>query len=135
MSLITWDQSYSVKVAQLDDDHQKLFSYVNTLHEAMHAGKGSSVIQSIVADLVNYTQTHFHREEALMEQTKFPGREAHRREHQKLIAQVGNFRKALDSGERVNTVAVLEFLREWLTKHIHGMDKGYSTHLNSNGVH
>jgi hemerythrin len=94
------------------------------------AGKGSSVIQSLVAELVNYTQTHFQREEALMEQTKFPGREAHRRQHEKLIAQVGSFKKALDGGERVNTVAVLEFLREWLTKHIHGMDKAYSTHLN-----
>lgn len=135
MSLITWDQSYSVKVAKLDDDHQKLFSYVNTLHDAMHAGKGSSVVQSIVAELVNYTQTHFEREEMLMEETKFPGREAHRREHQKLIAQVGDYKKALDSGERVNTVAVLQFLREWLTQHIHGMDKGYSSHLNAKGIH
>lgn len=135
MSLITWDQSYSVKVAKLDDDHQRLFSYVNTLHDAMHAGKGSKVVQSIVAELVNYTQTHFQREETLMEQTKFPGRDAHRREHQKLMAQVGDYKKALDSGEGVNTVAVLQFLREWLTKHIHDMDKGYSLHFNAKGIH
>jgi hemerythrin len=135
MALITWDQSFSVKVEPLDKDHQKLFSLLNMLHDAMHAGKGNSVIQSIVEDLVSYTHTHFQREEVLMEQTKFPGLEGHRREHRKLIAQVAEYKTALDSGGRVNTIAVLEFLREWLTKHINGMDKGYSSHLNANGVH
>jgi len=135
MALITWDQSYSVKVGQLDEDHQKLFSLVNTLHDAMHEGRGNSVIQNIVEELVNYTHTHFQREEALMQQTKFTGLEAHRLEHQKLIAQVGEYKTALDSGNRVNTIAVLEFLREWLTRHIHRMDKGYSAHLNGKGIH
>lgn len=135
MALITWDQSYSVKVAELDGQHQKLFWLVNTLHDAMRAGKGNEVIRGIVEELVEYTQTHFRREEWLMEQTKFPGLALHRVEHQKLMAQVAEYKAALDKGSGVNTSVVLQFLREWLAKHIHGMDKGYAAHLNAKGIH
>jgi hemerythrin len=135
MSLITWDQSYSVKVAELDGHHQKLFWLLNTLHEAMHAGKGSSVIRGIVEELADYTHTHFQREEALMEQTKYPGLDTHRVAHQKLLAKVAEYKAALDGGRPVNTGAVLEFLREWLAKHINRTDKAYASHLNKNGVH
>jgi hemerythrin len=135
MGLINWDSSYSVKVAELDGHHQKLFSLVNELHDAMREGKGSSVIRSIVQELVTYTQTHFQREEELMEQTKFPGLGVHCMEHQKLIAKVGEYKTALDSGKGVNTTAVLEFLRDWLAKHINRVDKGYSSHLNGSGIH
>jgi hemerythrin len=135
MALITWDQSYSVKVAELDGHHQKLFSLLNTLHDAMRTGKGNSVIQSIVEELANYTHTHFQREEALMEETKYPGLEVHRMEHQKLMAKVGGYKAALDKGSGVNTSAVLDFLREWLAKHINRMDKAYSSHLNASGIH
>jgi hemerythrin len=135
MALITWDQSYSVKVAELDGHHQKLFFLLNTLHDAMRAGKGSSVIQSIVEELANYTHTHFQREEVLMEQTKYPGLDVHRAEHQKLMAKVSEYKAALDKGSGVNTSAVLEFLREWLAKHINRMDKAYASHLNASGIH
>jgi len=135
MALIAWDQSYSVKVAELDGHHQKLFWLVNTLHDAMRSGKGNDVIRGIVEELVEYTQTHFWREEVLMEQTKFPGLNAHRLEHQKLMAKVAEYKAALDKRSGVNTSAVLEFLREWLAKHINRMDKAYSSHLNANGVH
>ena len=51
MALITWDESYSVKVSMCDEDHKKLFSLLNTLHDAMKAGHGSQVLQQVVKDL------------------------------------------------------------------------------------
>ena len=35
MALITWDDSYSVKVDKIDGQHQKLMGLINQLHEAM----------------------------------------------------------------------------------------------------
>lgn len=135
MALIAWDQSHSVKVAESDGHHQKLFHLINTLHEVMREGKGNRIIRGIVEELANYTPAHFQREETLMEQTKFPGFDVHRIEHHKLMAKVGEYKSALYAGAMVNTAAVLDFLRRWLAKHIHGMDKGYSSHLNAKGIH
>ena len=37
MALVTWDESYSVRVAKCDEDHKKLFVLLNSVHEAMKA--------------------------------------------------------------------------------------------------
>jgi hemerythrin len=134
MALISWDQSYSVKVKRCDEDHQKLFALMNTLHDAMRVGKGRTVIRQIVSELSDYTQTHFQAEEALMEQANYPALAGHRVEHQRFIARVAGFQKDLDSGTSGNSVAVLEFLKDWLVKHIKKLDQSYSAHLNANGI-
>lgn len=135
MALITWDQSYSVKVKRCDEDHQKLFALINALHDAMRVGKGRSIIQQIVAELSAYTQTHFRAEEALMEQANYPALPGHQMEHRRFEARVAEFRKDLDAGTSGNPVAVLEFLKDWLAKHIKKLDQSYSAHLNANGIH
>ena len=134
MALISWHQSYSVKVAELDGHHQKLFSLLNTLYDAMRVGKGRSVIGQIVSELSNYTQTHFRAEEALMQRANYPALAGHRVEHQRFIARVAEFQKDLDAGTIGNSVAVLEFLKDWLVKHIKKLDQSYSTHLNASGI-
>jgi hemerythrin len=134
MALVTWDQSYSVKVKRCDDDHQRLFHVMNALYEAMRLGKGRSVIGQIVGELSDYTQTHFQAEEALMERANYPGLAGHRVEHQRFVGRVAEFQKDLDAGTGGNSVAVLEFLKDWLVKHIKKLDQGYSAHLNANGI-
>jgi hemerythrin len=135
MALLTWDESYSVKVAELDGHHQKLFSLINTLHDCMRVGKGRAIMGEIVAQLSEYTKTHFHAEEALMERTQYPGLDGHRVEHQRFMARVGEFKRDLDSGTSGNAVAVLDFLQDWLVRHIQKLDQSYSAHLNAKGIH
>lgn len=135
MALITWDQSFSVKVERCDSEHRKLFDLINALYDAMKVGKGRAVLQQIVSELSDYTQTHFRAEEGLMERAKYPGLAGHRLEHQRFVAKVHDFKKDLDAGIGGNAVAVLEFLKDWLAKHIKTIDQKYSTHLNSCGIH
>lgn len=49
--------------------------------------------------------------------------------------QVGEYKSALDAGAMVNPAGVLDFLLGSLARHIHGMDKGYSSHLSAKGIH
>jgi hemerythrin-like metal-binding protein len=108
---------------------------MNALYDAMRVGKGRTIIRQIVADLDSYTKSHFRAEEALMEQANYLALPAHRLEHQKFIARVGEFKGDLDRGTTGNPVAVLEFLKDWLAKHIKKLDQSYSAHLNANGIH
>lgn len=134
MALITWNQSYSVKVKQCDIEHQKLFDLLNSLHDAMSAGKGRAILSQIVAELHHYARTHFQAEEALMNRTNYPPLPGHRLEHQRFITRVADFEQELAAGKG-NAVAVLEFLRDWLAKHIKKVDQSYTTHLNAHGIH
>jgi hemerythrin len=134
MPLVTWDVSYSVKVKKCDDDHKKLFAILNSLHEAMSAGKGSQMLKQTVSELLDYTKFHFSGEEALMQKTNYPALAAHRAQHKDFIGRVENFHKDLEMGKMGQSIAVLNFLKDWLSNHIKQTDHQYADHLNQHGI-
>jgi len=134
MALVTWDQSYSVSVSRLDEQHQKLFSLINSLHEAMRQGKGQEVVQDTVRELAAYTATHFRAEEELLRKANYPGLIAHEAEHQEYVAKVNQFAEDLKAGRNASSISVLGFLKDWLAEHILRTDRSYSAYLNAQGV-
>jgi len=134
MALVTWDQSYSVNVSKCDQDHKKLFSLLNALHEAMKSGKGSQVLQQVVKDLADYTKYHFSQEELLLRQTNYPNLIPHQAQHQTFVKKVEQFQSDLKAGNLAQSITVTEFLRDWLANHIKQTDRQYSAHLNANGI-
>jgi hemerythrin len=134
MPLVTWQPSYSVKVARYDDDHKRLFAMINDLHVAMLAGQGKEKIQQIVKQLGDYTKFHFSAEEAQLEKTNYPELSAHKAEHQLFIKQVQKFEQDIAAGKLNLSVSVAGFLNDWLANHIKKTDQKYSNYLNEHGV-
>lgn len=134
MATFAWNDCYSVRVQQLDAQHKMLFDTINGLADAMRMGRGEEVIREVVHKLAIYTRTHFLQEEVLMKQTGYPALPAHKAQHQKLMAEVEQYKRELDEGRKPNTVAVLAFLQKWLVDHIQKSDKAYSDHMNAHGV-
>jgi len=133
VALISWNESYSVKVKACDLQHQKLFYLINALQEAMKAGKGRQLAGDIVRDLDQYTVSHFTAEEALLERTNYPRLAEHRKQHQKFISDVKKIEGDINAGAVVS-IALMDVLNDWLVNHIQVMDKAYSDHLNKAGV-
>jgi hemerythrin len=134
MSLITWNDSYSVKVKRCDQEHQKLFDLINLLFDAMREGRGGDVADRIVKELEAYTKSHFAAEEALMKQTNYPNLAAHQQQHAKFAADVAKLRADLKAGHATASVPLLSLLKDWLASHIKQTDKEYSAHLNAAGI-
>jgi hemerythrin len=134
MALLQWDQDYSVNIREIDEHHKKLFSLINTLHDAMSAGKGKEVLGKVLTELLSYTAMHFAYEEKLFDQYAYPQAVAHKAEHEKLMQQVKDLKAKYDAGTTQITVDVMLFLKNWLNNHIHVVDKKYSAHLNAAGV-
>jgi hemerythrin len=134
MALITWKDSYSVNIKELDNQHKKLIDLINVLHDSMKEGKGKEAICNVLDQLVHYTATHFAAEEKLFLKHGYPGSQDHYLKHQDLIEQVSSLQKRFESGESVLTIEVMAFLKDWLTDHILASDKKYTSFLNSKGV-
>jgi hemerythrin len=134
MALLNWNDSYSVKIRDIDLQHQKLIGLINDLHDGMRAGKGTSVLGSILNELVNYTAFHFAFEEKLFDKYGYSETSAHKKEHSDLVKQVLAYKESFDSGKSVLTIDLMNFLRDWLTKHISGSDKKYTPFLTGKGL-
>lgn len=133
--LFTWNESYSVKVAICDSQHKKLFEIINELADAMRSGRGQDVVSKTVTELLDYTNTHFQQEEALLKKTNYPQLAPHQEQHRKFVADIEALQKQPKQGHAANSVQVLNLLRDWLLNHIQKVDKQYSEYLNAAGVH
>ena len=134
MALITWSDKLSVGVKSIDDQHKKLVTLLNQLHDGMMAGKGKEVVGIVLKGLVDYTATHFKYEEDLFARTGYPDAAAHKQEHAELVQKVIEIQKKYETaGPSVLTIQVMNFLKDWLTKHILGVDMRYGPHLTAKG--
>ena len=132
MPLLNWTEDLSVKVNGLDNQHKKLVSLINDLHEAMKEGKGKNTLGIILNELIEYTKYHFTAEENLMLQKKYPGYSQHKAEHDSFTKKVIEFNNQFVAGSLSLSIDVLTFLKEWLIGHIKGTDKKYSPNLIGN---
>lgn len=134
MPLIQWNSGYSVKVGEIDQQHQKLINMINELNDAMTKGKGNEILGKIIDGLIAYTQAHFSKEEILFDKLNYPDAAAHKAEHAAFVKKVSDFRDGFQKKQMSVTISVIDFLSDWLTKHICGTDKKYSDFFNQNGI-
>ena len=134
MALMAWKDDFSVKIKTIDAQHKKLVALLNQIHEATSAGRGKDVVEKILADLVTYANVHFSAEEDLLKKHAYPGLPQQKAEHQKLVKTVKDFQQDFDSGRVGMSIEIMQFLKDWLTGHILGLDKQYSAFLSAKGV-
>lgn len=133
MALINWSEQLSVGLDTIDKEHRKLLDILNSMHDAMAKGKGKEMVGVVLQELVQYTVSHFAHEEELMRKHGYPDFETHKGIHQGVTRKVLDYQKKHSAGT-INTIEVLNFLTDWLKKHIMETDKKYGPHLAMKGV-
>ncbi len=134
MAGLAWNDQYSVRVHELDEQHKKLIAMVQTLHNAMREGRGKQELNKIFADLVAYTASHFASEERLMKQHGYPDYQAHHEIHTKMTNKAMSLQKDFQAGKTGITLDTMKFLEDWVSKHILVTDRKYGSFFNGKGV-
>ena len=125
MAYLDWNDNLSVNVRVIDEQHRELVRLINRLHDAMTQGQGQRVLGETVAGLIDYAQIHFRTEEGFFDASDYPGSVAHKKKHEEFVEKVTDFKQGFDEGRLMLSLDVMDFLAEWLVKHIQGTDKTY----------
>jgi hemerythrin len=134
MANLQWNESHSVHVQQLDDQHKLIFDAVNALAGALRKGYQPDRVQSAIQQLAQSMRTHIRDEEELLRKAGCPQLDTQRTLHARLLAHVEQLRRDLYDGREVNTAAALGFLRQRIVAHIQKSDKACSAQLNAQGI-
>jgi hemerythrin len=134
MALINWNDNLSVNVSEIDKQHQHLIKLINDLDDAMKQGKGKAILGKIVGGLMDYTGFHFSAEEKYFAQFGYSEADDHIKEHRVFVEKVADFKKKLDAGSIGLSTDVMNFISDWLKKHIQGTDKKYGPFFNEHGL-
>ncbi|GEM_PF-664291 len=127
--LFKWDDSFSVGIPEIDRQHRILVDMINDLSKQAADERSLYLMKRILQGLVDYTVSHFSYEEGMLARQGYEKLDAHKEKHKRLIAQVVDFQSRLDNNEEHIMVDLLDFLNEWLAKHIKGADKRYGAAL------
>lgn len=135
MKKLIWDESYSVHVAELDQQHQKLFNLINRLYEMWESNKSGvthlsamdemSVQCDVIDELEEYAVYHFTAEEEYLLKHQCPKIEQHKKSHILFIYELQSMKKGIRFGEDITMADMIRFLIEWLRGHVLGTDKLY----------
>ncbi len=125
MKDLIWDNSLSVEVDEIDDDHRKLVTLFNILSHSVEEGDATNYIEAVLDELISCTVWHFRHEERLMLKYDYEGAAEHKAEHQQLIESA----KALQQKGKSVSTEDIEFLERWLTGHILGADMDLGSYL------
>ena len=136
---LSWNDSYSVGIESIDNDHKKLILLINNLQTSIDYKTDNEFEKQTLDEVVDYTKYHFTREEDLMEKNGYSDFVAHKAQHQKMIDKVTElvqaYKKDESKGIKAGAIeSLLMYLKSWLINHINGTDQEYSEYLISKGV-
>jgi len=118
---ISWDESLTVDVTEIDEDHQKLVELYNLLSHSIEEGASAEYIAVVLEEMISFTVWHFRHEERLMVLYNYPDLAAHRTEHNDLIDSAQEVQQKFQQ-KKMLTEADIDYLETWLTEHILGHD-------------
>ena len=131
---VEWDDSFSVNIDEIDDQHKELFVLLAEFDAAIMEHKTNDVVDEVLSRLVAYTAHHFEQEEELMRAGSYPDIDNHIAQHRKLVEDIVEFKRRADSGEHI-AYELNHFLRKWLVNHIKHSDSGYAKYLEVGRTH
>ncbi len=129
-----WTEEMSVGLPHMDKDHQDLLDIINKLSAELHTGGAGRIIGDTLLELLHYTETHFRREERMLEEHGFPGLGAHRAEHQRMTKRLAEFERMYSEEDVALSQDVLRFLQNWFKHHILGLDQEYVEFMRQRGA-
>ena len=127
---VVWDESYSVGVDIIDEQHKSLVNMVNTLFSYCKLGDEHADIAYLKAinSAMEYAKTHFTEEEKHLRMADYPKLEEHIKEHESFVAEIVKSVKLFETG-KATPIKMAEFLKNWLLKHIAVSDKECAPYL------
>jgi len=120
--MILWRDTMCVHNDLIDADHRHLICLINCVELALR-NNSSAQLENVIAQLGDYTDYHFRREEQIQQTIGYPGLQEHRQAHTRLIARFKDLRQQVLNLVSPNPDAalkeeVIDLLRHWLIDHV-----------------
>lgn len=127
MPRIGWDDSFSVGVEEIDEQHRRWIEIINELHDSiMDRTVSVKTTDRILCAMIDYAHFHFAFEEDYLKKINYPDLKKHHYQHEfftkNLVAKLQEER----AGGLVMNTEVMRILMNWLQEHIQEEDMKYS---------
>jgi hemerythrin len=128
MKTICWDDSLSIGLELLDNQHKKWMEHFNAAVEAIEAKQSQAQISKTLGFLMDYTEMHFSTEEKYMAEIGYSGLQEHKIRHDELRSTLAGMVKEFEEEGATSRLAdaIVSFLGNYLVQHIQEIDRTFA---------
>lgn len=135
MALFDWEETLSVNIKAVDEQHKYLVKLINDLYRSLLSDNPGEKMGNILDRMLLYATYHFQDEEKLMGLHQYPWLHDHKQKHLEFTDKTLEYLEKFRAGELKPSTEIAKFLKTWVKAHIVGEDKRYSAYLNERGVY
>lgn len=121
---IVWESKLDTGIDVIDAQHRRIVDYINDL-EAAKAKLDKRLVNDVIEQLIDYTQSHFGFEEEMLEEAGYKFLKPHKKVHELFIRRVSDFTLRAARGEDIAN-ELHSMLSKWLLNHIANEDRDYA---------
>lgn len=132
--LITWSSQYNLGIVEIDSQHQKMIGIINKLYAAMQASTEKEEMKTILQELIDYADYHFETEEKHFVDFYYEEMIEHIKAHDAYREKISKFVEEYYNNAIMLSFEMMDFLGEWWTKHIQGVDRKYVSNFHQHGL-
>ena len=131
---LEWNDEYSVKVKEIDDQHKKLIDTINRLIEIMEDTPTPKEVDEIIASLVEYKKVHFATEEKYFDEFNYSGKNEHKEKHKMFNGKLNTIIINNKDDSMNLAYELIDFLEDWLIDHLIVEDQKYVACFQEHGL-
>lgn len=131
LEVLKWDDRLASGDADLDEAHRELVDLYNRIAWVCENGGDAPVVRERIRTFVLYAGWHFAGEEEYMRRSRYPGFDAHKQDHARLLQDAEDFVTSLGGSLGAGDgAAIARYFRYWLTRHTTDKDQQLKAFMN-----
>ena len=117
MTLIKWREEYCTGISGVDYEHEELIESINSIYEMLDDSSDKTGIINCLGDIYGSVSSHFALEERWMEQNNYDDYDAHRKDHEHLLDDIGEITDEVEATQELNADKLRQRLNDWFLTH------------------
>jgi hemerythrin-like metal-binding protein len=134
MARAKWNSALETGNLLVDGEHRHLFELINSLHDAIVAKADREQQEQLIFSIIEHVTAHFSHEEALMEETHFPGLRHQRVLHKEFMKKSRALVDEYLSGAVSLPITLELYLYDWLVTHVRTEDRLIGEHIRNSSA-
>ena len=124
MPSIVWDESLSIGINLIDEQHKMLIERTNAISDAVEMKRGLEKIMQTLNFMIEYTEFHFSAEEKVMSENGYPKLNEHHLLHEDFKTRLNQMVQDFEEEGATSDLSeeITSYLTSWLVNHIKGID-------------
>lgn len=122
MSLIEWQDEFSVGVAAVDHEHREMVDLINELYDSLMQQGNEEMVEQFLGEIYAKISAHFALEEHVMREREYDKFAEHKADHERLLDEIRDLMDGYEAEHGFDKEAFARSLRSWFTGHFKEQD-------------